>query len=103
LENLLQTLLAYFNKNPKKHLELIKLVKTMKAKGNKLSKNIKTKWISMLDPTKQVMVEYCILVMKMALDYLSNNFKMLCDIKVLYELEILLPMLELVNNHTKVA
>jgi len=81
----------------------------MKAKGNKLLKNIKTKWISMLDPTKEVMVEYCTLVVKMALDYLSNNsinlvnFKMLFGIKVLYELGILLPMLESVNNHTKVA
>ncbi len=67
------------------------------------------KWISMLDPTKEVMVEYCTLVVKMALDYLSNNFinlvnfKMLFNIKVLYELEILLPILESVNNHTKVA
>lgn len=63
----------------------------------------------MLDPTKEVMVEYCTLVVKMVLDYLSNNsinlvnFKMLFGIKVLYELGILLPMLESVNNHTKVA
>lgn len=90
-------------------MELSKLVKIMKAKGNKLLKNIKTKWISMLDPTKEVMVEYCTLIVKMALDYLSNNsinlvnFKMLFGIKVLYELGILLPMLESVNNHTKVA
>jgi hypothetical protein len=106
---LFQALLAYFNKNPKKHLEFSKLVKILKTKGNKLSKNIKMKWISMLDPTKEVMVEYCTLVVKMALDYLSNNFinlvnfKMLFNIKVLYELEILLPILESVNNHTKVA
>jgi hypothetical protein len=63
----------------------------------------------MLYPTKEVMVEYCTLVVKMAFDYPSNNsinlinFKMLFDIKVLYELEILLPMLESMNNHTKVA
>jgi uncharacterized protein YaaR (DUF327 family) len=109
LENLLQTLLAYFNKNPKKHLELSKLVKIMKTKGNKLSKNIETKWISMLDLAKEVMVEYCTSMVKMALDYLSNNsmnlvnFKVLFDIKVLYELEMFLPILESVNNHTKVA
>jgi hypothetical protein len=74
LENLIQTPLTYFNKDPKKHLELSKLVKTMKTKGNKLWKNIKTKWISMLDPTKEVMVGYCTLVVKMALDYLKNNY-----------------------------
>jgi hypothetical protein len=74
LENLLQTLLAYFNQNPKKHFEFSKLVKIMKTKGNKLLKNIKTKWISMLDPTKEVMVGYCTLVVKMALDYLKNNY-----------------------------
>ncbi len=90
-------------------MELSKLVKIMKTKGNKLEKKIKTKWISMLDPTKEVMVEYCTLIVKMALDYLNNNsinlinFKMLFDIKVLYEVEILLPMLELMNNHKKVA
>jgi hypothetical protein len=81
----------------------------MKTKRSKLEKNIKTKWISMLDPTKEVMVEYYTLMVKMALDYLSNNsinlinFKMLFDIKVLYELEILLPMLELMNNHKTIA
>jgi hypothetical protein len=43
----------------------------------------------MLKPTKKVMNEYCILVVKMTLDFVNNNFakvnfELLCDIEVLY-------------------
>ncbi len=57
----------------------------METKGAKILKNVKTHWISMLSPTWCVMVEYRILLMKMALDGPTNdkakeNFKLLCDV-----------------------
>jgi len=60
----------------------------------------------MLEPTKKVMNEYCILVAKMNLDFVNNdfakvNFELLCDIEVLYGLIVLLPLLNEVNNLMK--
>jgi hypothetical protein len=63
----------------------------------------------MLKPTKRVMInEYYTLVLKMALDFASNNFakmnfELLHDIEVLYELIVLLPLLEEMNNLMKLA
>jgi hypothetical protein len=52
--------------------------------------------------------EYYILVVTMDLDFASNNFakmnfELLRDIEVLYELIVLLPLLEEVNNLMKLA
>jgi hypothetical protein len=79
----------------------------METQGNKLVKNVKTRWLLMLEPTKRVMSEYRTLV-KMALEYTNNssakvNFELLCDIEVLYSLAILLPMLEKVDSLMKLA
>jgi hypothetical protein len=54
------------------------------------------------------MNEYCILVVKMALDCACNNFanvnfKFLCDIVVLYGLVVLLAILEEMNNLMKLS
>jgi hypothetical protein len=62
----------------------------------------------MLELVKRVMNEYHTLVVKMTMDFVSNNsskvnFEILCDIEVLYELAILLPFLEEVNNLMKLA
>jgi hypothetical protein len=45
----------------------------METQSNKLW-NVKTMWIFMLEPTKRVMNEYYTLVVKMDLDFASNNF-----------------------------
>jgi len=45
----------YFSHSLKKHLEAIKLVEFLESKNNKILKNIKTCWISMLSPSKQVL------------------------------------------------
>jgi len=60
----------------------------------------------MLEPTKKVMNEYCIRVVKMTLDFVNNdfakvNFELLCDIEVLYGLVVLLSLLKEVNNLMK--
>ncbi len=52
LENLFQTLYAYFYENPNRHLKFNKLAKIMEIQDNKLLKNVETRWISILEPTK---------------------------------------------------
>ncbi len=65
-------------------MEFTKLVESMKVKRVKILKNLKTFWISTLF-TQLVMVEYKILLMKMAIDGLVNykakpNFDLLWDL-----------------------
>jgi hypothetical protein len=68
LENIIQTLYSYFNKSPKRHLEFIKLVEIMEIQDNKSLKNIKIRWISLLELSKRVLNEHDILLVKMTLD-----------------------------------
>jgi hypothetical protein len=74
----------------------------METKCLKLLKNVKTKWISMLSPTKWVMVEYKTLLMKMTLDMGANfqaitNFEHLVDLDVLLSLFCIISFLESVH------
>jgi hypothetical protein len=53
----------------------------------------------MLSPTKKVMVEYKILLVKMALDSLTNhqvmlNYEHLCDLQFLLEFACIFPLLK---------
>jgi hypothetical protein len=73
LEGLLHTLYNYFSKSPKRHSKFTKLAELMKTKGVKISKNIKTYWISMLFFVQCVMVEYKTLLRKMTLDAPIND------------------------------
>lgn len=71
-------------------------------------KNVKIRWISMLEPAKKVMGEFRILVVKMDMDGTTINstkvnFELLNDIEILYALAILLPLSEQVNNLMKLA
>ncbi len=75
IEGLLQTLSNYFSKSLKRHLEFTKLTKLMETKGAKTLNNVKTHWISMLSLARCVMAKYKILLMKMALDDLTNEKK----------------------------
>jgi hypothetical protein len=61
---------------PQEAFGISKLIKIMRTQGNKLLKNIKIKWISMLELIEKVS-EYCTPVVKMALDFSSNNFAMM--------------------------
>jgi len=52
------------------------------------------------------MVEYRILLMKMALDDLTNdkakvNFELLCDVHILLGLVAILPLLQVIHNLIK--
>jgi hypothetical protein len=68
IENLLQCLYGYFNHSPNRHLEFIKLAKVMETEGNKIIRNIKTRWTFMINPIKQMLPKYYTLLMKMTLD-----------------------------------
>jgi hypothetical protein len=78
----------------------------METKGLKLLRNMKTRWISMLSPTKWVMAKYKTLLMKMALDMDANsqattNFEHLVDLDMLLSLFCILLFLEFVHNLIK--
>jgi hypothetical protein len=68
LESLFQSMYSYFCRSNKRHAELQKLADLMETKGNKMLRNIDTRWISMRSPTKRVMAEYTTLMMKMGID-----------------------------------
>jgi hypothetical protein len=57
----------------KRHLELNKLANIMEIQGNKLLKNVKTRWMFMWELTKKLMSVYYTLVVKMAMDFASSN------------------------------
>jgi len=68
VENLLAWMYNYFAHCPNRHLEFCKLVKILESKGNKLLKNIKTQWISMLLACKRIFAKYKLLMVKMVED-----------------------------------
>ncbi len=46
-----------------------KFVQTLETKGKKIPKNVKTRWMSMFDPLKRIVAEYCPLLMVVQADY----------------------------------
>ncbi len=89
-------------------MEVSKLVEILETKGNKLLKNVKIRWISMLALAKRVMVDITLLVVKMVINFTSNfltkaNLDISCDIEVFYGQIFLLPILKFMNNQMKVA
>ncbi len=108
VESLLVGMYNYFTHNPKQHLEFCKLAKILESKGNKLLKNIKTRWISMLSPCKKFFVEYKLLVVKMVEDndHIENaksNYKLLCDVETFLRLAWILLYLETMQGLFKFA
>ncbi len=108
IENLLKTLHAYFAHSPKRHLEFTKLAKIMETKGNKILHNVKIQWISMLNPAKRMMAKYRTLLVKMGMDYNTNqprkfNYEYLSDLQILLGLVCILPMLKSMHVLIKFA
>jgi hypothetical protein len=58
LDSFVTNFYGYFNHSPKRHLEFQRLVHILETIGNKILKIVKTKWMSMLEPLKMIMVEY---------------------------------------------
>lgn len=89
---------TYYNQSPKRHFECIKLMEVIQAKGLKVLKNIKTMWISMLAPFKQVHNEYKTFMVKMVNDGASipsvkTNNELLCDVEIIMGLTCVLSTL----------
>lgn len=58
----------YFSHSPKRHLEFQKLADLMETEGRRMLRNVKTQWLSLLEPLKRVMGEYKTLIVKMCED-----------------------------------
>lgn len=98
----LQSMHVYFAYSPKRHIEFTKLASLMEKKGNKLIKQVKTRWISMLKPAKRVFAQYPILLYKMHFDspsltVVQNNLECLTNVKTVLGLACMLPLLEQLN------
>jgi hypothetical protein len=63
LKELSQSFYSYFSNFPKWHLEFTKI---MEIEVLKILINVKTLWISMLEPLKHVLVEYKTLIVKLS-------------------------------------
>jgi hypothetical protein len=108
LEGMLASIYSYFCRSNKKHAELQKLASIMETKGNKMLRNVTTRWISMRSPAMRVFEEYKTLVMKMGLDMTASsgkkacatatlNFETLVDMEVLLSLSIVQPLFSCVH------
>jgi hypothetical protein len=88
IKSLFASMHNYFAHNPKHHLEANKLAELLECKGNKIFKNIKTRWISMLSFSKKILNEYKGLVIKMVednviIDTTKTNYELLCNLEML--------------------
>jgi hypothetical protein len=73
IEGLLKSSHAYFKHSPKRHLEFVKLAELMETKGLKLLKNVKTRWVSLIEPLRRILQKYRVLLAKMKVDNLSKE------------------------------
>lgn len=65
IEDMLQSLYAYFSHSLKRHLEFVKLAEVMATMGLKILKNNNTRWLSMLSLAVRVMNENITSLVKM--------------------------------------
>jgi hypothetical protein len=89
-------------------LEYSKLAKVMQKKGLKILKNVNTRWISMIAPTKRVWYEYKPLLVKMVedvatVDNAKANYELLCNVETLLGLPHVLPLLGCVQTLSNFA
>lgn len=120
LEALCQAMYSYFSHSPKRHSEFEKLANIVETEGRRMLRNVKTRWISLLEPLKRVMGEYKTLVVKMcddaavkgpqltakqvaAREAARENYDLLCDIGTLLGLPCIMPLLDCVNALMKFA
>jgi hypothetical protein len=78
----------------------------MKIEGLKILHNVKTLWVSILAPSKCVFLRYKLLVVKMNENNMWNsltktNYELFCECDIVLGLTRILPMLELVQNLSK--
>ena len=118
LEALCQAMYSYFSHSPKRHSDFQRLADIVETEGRRMLQNVKTRWISLLEPLKRVMGEYKTLVVKMcddaavkgpaltakqaaARESARENYDLLCDIGTLLGLPCIMPLLDSVNSLMK--
>ena len=72
IEGLLKSFHAYFKHSPKRHIEFVKMAELMETKGLELLKNVKTRWILLIEPLRCILQEDMFLLVKMKV---GNNSK----------------------------
>ena len=112
IKSLCKSMHSYFSHSPKQHLEFTKLAEIMEREGLKIVNNVKTRWISLLEPLKCVLGKYKTLIIKMCKDAAIKdpepkakeakektkcNLNLLCDVGTLLALPCILPLLEFVD------
>jgi hypothetical protein len=108
IESLFTFMHNYFAHSPKCHLEASNLAELLECKHNKIIKNIKTHYISMLTPSKRILSEYKALVVKMVkdnviVDTTKTNYELLSDVETLMGFFCIILSLELVHGLSKFA
>lgn len=73
IEHLLMVTHAYFKHSPQRHLKFQKLAELMESKGLKLLNQLKTQWISLLEPLRRLLTEYRVVIAKMLADVHDNE------------------------------
>jgi hypothetical protein len=97
--------LAHF---PKKFANFQKLANLLQTKGNKFICNVKTRWINMLFPAKQVHPKFHPFIIKMHVesakfDVVGKNLSYMFDVDVILGLPCILLMFECIHALIKVA
>jgi hypothetical protein len=118
IESLCKNIHSYFSHSPKRHLEFTKLAEIVETKGLKILNNVKTRWISLLEPLKRVLGKYKTLIAKMCEDAVvkdpkskakeviekaKRNLDILCDVGTLLASPCILPLLESIDSLMRFA
>jgi hypothetical protein len=64
---------AYFKHSPKRFFEFVKLAELMEIKWLKLLKNVKTRWIYLIEPLRHIIQEYRVLLAMMKVGNTSKK------------------------------
>jgi hypothetical protein len=106
VEELRSSLYTYFIKSPKRFLAYLSIADELGMTGNKVLRNAKTCWMSLLAPTERVLSEYKTLVGNMGIcdsGLAKKNLRLLRDFKILLSLSLFIPLLTCVNDISKFA
>jgi hypothetical protein len=106
VEELCSSLYSYFNKSPKRFLAYLNVADKLGTTGNRVLRNVKTRWMSLLDPAIRVLDEYQTLVGNMSTcdsGLAKKNLRLLRDFETLLSLSLFIPLLECVNHIQKFA
>ena len=107
VEDLIRELHSYFCRSPKRFAEF-KIFSEGVTAGNKILKDVETRWISLHGPAERVLAEYQSLIgvlyeQRLTVDRAPDLLNKLSDIENLLTLASLLPMLDLMNKLVKKA